>query len=67
MYTDENFRTKKALQEAVASGKRVRVRRDWYPHGYEGRQYIEGPHYPQPHRWFAVVDVEDGIVVKVVK
>lgn len=30
-----------------------------------GREYVEGPHYPEPHRWYAQVEVKDGIVVKV--
>jgi hypothetical protein len=30
-----------------------------------GSDVIEGPHYPQAHRWYASVQVEHGIVVKV--
>jgi hypothetical protein len=30
-----------------------------------GRETVEGPHYPEPHRWYAQVEVIDGIVVKV--
>jgi hypothetical protein len=30
-----------------------------------GWETVEGPHYPQPHRWYAQVEVKDGIVIKV--
>lgn len=30
-----------------------------------GTEYVEGPHFPQPHTWYAQVEVRDGIVVKV--
>lgn len=66
MYTDTNFKSKKAFKEAVASGKKVRL----FAPGLgapvqNGREYVEGPHYPEPHKWYAEVDVVDGIVVKV--
>ena len=25
----------------------------------------EGPHYPQPHRWYATCTAKDGVIVKV--
>jgi len=34
------------------------------PH-YTGTAYVEGPHYPQPHTWYAEVTLQDGKVVKV--
>lgn len=66
MYTDQNFKTKKAFKEAIASGKQVRL----FSPGIEepksnGVEYCEGPHYPAPHTWYAQVQVKDGIVVKV--
>jgi len=30
-----------------------------------GRATVEGPWYPEPHRWYAEVMVKDGIVVGV--
>jgi hypothetical protein len=30
-----------------------------------GRVTIEGPHYPEPHRWYANAVLENGEVVKV--
>lgn len=33
--------------------------------GYTGKVYLEGPHYPAPHSWYAEVELKDGIVIKV--
>jgi hypothetical protein len=30
-----------------------------------GVVYLEGPHYPEPHRWYAQAVVEGGRVVRV--
>ena len=66
-YVSPNFKTKKALKEAVATGRKVEVFSPG-PFGVksEGRVSVEGPHYPEPHRWYASVQVKDGYVVKVV-
>ena len=67
-YTTRNFKTKKALKQAVAEGEQVTC----YQPGlgpnlsrFTGRVYLEGPHYPAPHTWYASADLVDGIVVKV--
>lgn len=64
-YTVTNFKTKKALKEALASGQRVAVYQPgpFGPEVRDGSTYLEGPHYPQPHRWYASVTVKDGAVV----
>ena len=67
MYTSINFKTKKSLKEAVAAGKPVGY---YQPAGIgptpqNGTIYVEGPHYPQPHRWYAKCEVKDGRIVKV--
>lgn len=66
MYARTNFRTKKALREAVAAGEKVTI----FAPGLgtprtDGPEYLEGPHYPEAHRWYAKVTMKDGIVVKV--
>ena len=52
MYTDKNYRTKKALKEAVKNGDQVTVYQPG-PFGGNppstGRVALEGPHYPEPH------------------
>lgn len=30
-----------------------------------GKVYLEGPHYPEPHTWYAEAWLENGCVVKV--
>ncbi|MEE8522154.1 MAG: hypothetical protein V3S83_12405 [Gemmatimonadota bacterium] len=65
-YVSPNFKTKKALKEAITEGREVSVFSPG-PFGCteNGTETIEGPHYPQPHRWYARVEVKDGIVRKV--
>jgi len=70
MYCVTNFKTKKALKEVVASGKRLTV---YQPNAditgakvpTNGRVYLEGPHFPAPHTWYAEAELKDGIIVKV--
>jgi hypothetical protein len=68
MYTTTNFKTKKALKEAVAAGQQVTYFQPG-PFGgnepKEGTVYFEGPHYPAPHKWYAKATVKNGVVVKV--
>lgn len=67
-YAVTNFKTKKALREAVESGVSVEIYSPG-PFGckLDGTEFLEGPHYPQPHRWYASVEVRNGIVVRVNK
>lgn len=68
MYTNVNFKTKKALKEAVARGDKLGY---YQPGPFGGNEpqngdiFLEGPHYPEPHRWYAQADVRDGYIVKV--
>ena len=64
-YTVVNFKTKKALKKALARGEQVEVFQPTpsgssIPHGPTS---IEGPHYPEPHRWYASAQVEDGKII----
>lgn len=66
VYTETNFKTKKALKDAVAQGKEIRL----YAPGLgtpktEGVEFVEGPHYPEPHKWYAQVTMKDGKVISV--
>lgn len=68
MYVNPNFPTAKALREAVAAGQTVTVFSPGpFPAPIEGEAFIEGPHYPKPHCWYAKVQVSGGRVVKVFK
>jgi hypothetical protein len=65
-YTNRNFKTKKALKEAVANGEEVKVHEPGLGEVPEnGSISLEGPHYPKPHTWYASAILENGIVVKV--
>lgn len=68
MYTERNFKTKKALKEAVANGEKVAY---YQPGPFGGNEpkdgtfCVEGPHYPEPHKWYATCTSKDGYIVKV--
>jgi len=69
MYTSKNFKTKKALKEAVANGEKISVYQPNnifnVPAPREGKVTIEGPHYPAPHTWYATVELRYGYIVSV--
>jgi hypothetical protein len=69
-YTTTNFKTKKSLKEAIAAGQIV----TWFQPGpFSGNPsaagrttiYLEGPHYPAAHTWYAQAEVDGDQVVKV--
>lgn len=67
MYASQNFKSKKAFKEAVAAGEVVTV---FNPGPFvgppeNGTVSVEGPHYPEPHKWYARVTLAGGRVVKV--
>ena len=67
MYVSPNFQTKKKLKEAVANGEAVGVYQPGIgPEVENGAAFVEGPHYPKPHKWYAKVLVKNGLI-KVVK
>ena len=66
MYTSINFKTKKALKDALVEGKRVTCYSPGpFPCPTDGNIVVEGPHYPQPHKWYARATLRDGVVVSV--
>jgi hypothetical protein len=67
-YSITNYKTKKALKDAVATGEVVQC----YQPGLgpdlsnlTGKVYLEGPHYPEPHKWYAQAWLKNGVVIKV--
>lgn len=69
MYCEPNFKTKKLLKDAIRNGRRVTV---FQPGPFQHIErpknetvYLEGPHYPQMHTWYAKAKIEDGVVVRV--
>jgi len=66
MYTVTNYRTKKALKEAFKAGEIIEVYQPGgiFPGKTDGDICIEGPHYPEPHRWYAGAVIKDSIIIK---
>jgi hypothetical protein len=73
MYTTTNFKTKKAVKDAVMlwatkGGPEVTYYQPGPFGGNEpdnGTVFLEGPHFPEAHRWYAQATVEDGRIIKV--
>ena len=81
MYTQRNFKTKKALKDAVkayndavatGAGTIIAPAVRYFQAGpfggnepKDGTFCCEGPHYPQPHTWYATCTAKDGVIVKV--
>ena len=66
MYVNPNFKTKKALKDALQNGDTISV---YAPlvgtTPRDGRIDLEGPHYPEPHTWYAEGIMKDGKLVRV--
>lgn len=67
MYTTINFKTKKQLKTAIDEGQKVGI---YSPGPFaadqkNGSTCVEGPWYPEPHRWYATVTLKDGFIVSV--
>lgn len=66
-YTNVNFKTKKALKDAVKEGREITILPGFLEHDSieNGTTCVEGPHAPEPHKWYATVTVKNGIITKV--
>jgi hypothetical protein len=67
-YTYTNYKTKKALKDAVYSGEVVECFQPGLGpdlSNFTGTVYLEGPHYPEPHKWYAQAEMKDGVVIEV--
>jgi hypothetical protein len=65
-YTTIDFKTKKALKDALKEGEEITVYSPGpFPVPHNGTVSLEGPHYPKPHTWYASATLVDGKVVKV--
>lgn len=69
-YTYKNYKTKKAIKEDLAKGVKIKV---FQPNADitgahtpdNGTVYLEGPHYPEPHKWYAQGEMKDGFLVRI--
>jgi hypothetical protein len=70
-YTEINFKTKKALKECFLCGGPATDIYCYNPglgpdlSNFTGRICLEGPHYPEPHKWYAEAELVNGRVVKI--
>lgn len=67
-----NFKTKKALKDQLKANtnptayhKHIEVFAPGNAVSQNGTVTIEGPHYPEPHRWYAVGTMKDGVLISV--
>jgi len=75
MYTTINFKTKKAFKEYVAREQKSFPGLEsvgiYQPGPFNkgivesGTYAVEGPHYPEPHKWYASVKVENFKVTSI--
>lgn len=66
MYCSENFKSKKALKDAIKNGEIITVESPGMGTPKEnGTEFVKGPWYPEAHKWYAEVVVENGIITKV--
>lgn len=67
-YASVNFDSKKKFKDAVFEGVKIKIR-NITPFGESivknGKCSVSGPWYPKPHKWYAEVEVVDGVVISV--
>jgi len=74
-YATHNYKTKKALKEAVEVCNKTGDQFPWYQPGPMGKGQqslspgesvsLEGPHYPEPHKWYALLKMDYNGKLKV--
>ena len=65
-YVTPDFKTKKELKNALLDERPISVYQPGLGHvPINGTVYLEGPHYPKPHTWYAEGTMKDGKLVKV--
>lgn len=66
-YTAYNYKSKADVKRALAAGKPVRVFQPgpFGPGVSDGDCSLEGPHFPEPHRWYGSGEVKDGMLLSI--
>lgn len=66
-YSNVDFKTKRELKDAIKAGRKIGIFNPsgMFPCKQDGIEYLEGPHYPKPHTWYASVVMKDGYIVSV--
>lgn len=71
MYTTDNFPTKVSVKQAIAEGEEITV---YQPNEHagslsvptNGRVSVEGPHFPESHKWWGRGKMKDGFLVELI-
>ena len=69
IYTNKQYKTKKALRADFTAGKMITVFQPG-PFGTsvsDGFGVVAGPQFPLAHKWYAAVEVKNGQIVAVKK
>lgn len=69
MYVSPNYKSKAEIKRALVAGKTITVFQPNNIFGVippdNGDVVVEGPHYPEPHKWYGKVTLKDGKVVSI--
>ncbi len=68
MYTSINYRSKKEIKDAIKKdGHAGTVFQPGMgaPPPENGTVTLEGPHYPEPHKWYTQATLKNGLIVKI--
>lgn len=67
-YVTTNPKTKTELKKRIEAGRKIVVFSPGIGPDYSnhtGVVTVEGPHAPEPHKWYGQVTLEDGVITKV--
>ena len=66
-YTSTNYKTKKALIDDFKLGRFITVFQPgpFGPDVKDGVVYLEGPHYPEAHKWYVQGEAKDGVLIAI--
>lgn len=65
-YVSGNPKTKAEIKRLLSSGAKLTV----FQPGlgdvpFNGTIFVEGPHYPQPHKWYGTATIKNGLITKI--
>jgi hypothetical protein len=67
-YTTKNFKSGAELKRALKAGEKITCYSPGIPDvpkNGTGSVFLEGPHFPQPHKWYLKGWMENGFLVSV--
>lgn len=67
-YTEYNYKTKKKIQDDIKEGKKIYCFNPGIGGNlshYTGSVYLEGPHFPEPHKWYGAGKLVNGVLISI--